>query len=182
MTLKLSFPCNTPQKKAKTIKSPFLLLETMRWVPFAMQPSPLKLKEIEPIQPTSIDWWHILDSTWAWLASLGEGDVPHLAAPFVLSFIISLIACSLFFTHFICQIAPFLEWTQCVSYHHSPTDLRNCRIPISSLCLCFGVFKLMCSVEADQLWAAAACYISVWIWQLVSHILSIYSIKWSSLL
>lgn len=75
ITLKLSFPRNTP-KRSLTTKSWFLLLETMRWVPFAMQPSPLKLKEIEPIQPTSIDWWHILDSTWAWQKSLGRVTCP----------------------------------------------------------------------------------------------------------
>lgn len=75
------------------------------------------------------------------LASLGEADVPHLAALFVPSFIISLITCLLCFKTIICQIAPFLEWTQCVSYYHSPIDVRNCRIPISSLCFCFGVFK-----------------------------------------
>ena len=76
-------------KKASRLNH--LLLETMKWVPFAMQPSPLrafeetktnhsisslKLEEIEPIRLTSIDWWHILDSTWAWQKSLGRVTCP----------------------------------------------------------------------------------------------------------
>ena len=125
----------TPPKKAKTIKSSFLLLETMRggfhllcnlrpsnWKKLSPSNRPQSIGGIFWIQPgLGIPWG-------GWRA--------HLAAPFVPSFIISLMACSRFFTHFICQIAPFLEWTQCVSYYHSPTDLRNCRIPISSLCFC----------------------------------------------